>query len=56
MKLKSYLQTGCVVMVSLGVVMEIHSGADIWYAIITMGALMFAISTKIENRVKKGPE
>ena len=52
--LKGYLQTACVVMVSVGVVMEICLGADVWYAVITMGALMFGISTKIEKRVKKG--
>lgn len=51
--MKSWLQIMCAVVVSFGIIMEVYYRADIWYAFITGGSLAFALSTKIENRIKK---
>jgi len=51
--MKNYLQTLCVIMVTFGIVIEFWYTSDIGFLFITTGSLAFAISTKIENRVKK---
>ena len=50
------LQVSCIVLVSLGVVVELVMGADLGYLLVTIGALSFAVATKIhslEERHKK---
>lgn len=54
--MKRHLQTICVVLVSFGIVVEYWYTADIGFLLITSGSLAFAISTKIEDRVKKRKE
>ncbi len=51
--MKTILQTFCVVIVAVGIVIEIYYGADIGFVCITAGGLAFGISTKIEKRMKK---
>lgn len=51
--MKTLLQTLCVVIVSAGIAIEIAYTADIGFLLITIGGLAFAVSTKIDNRVKK---
>jgi len=52
--MKTYLQTVCVILVTTGVAIEYWYTANIGFVLITAGSLAFAISTKIENRIKKG--
>ncbi len=51
--MKPILQTICVIIVSVGIVIEIYYGADIGFVCITAGGLAFGISTKIQSRAKK---
>ena len=51
--MKTILQTICVTIVAMGIVIEVHYGADLGFLLITAGGLAFGISTKIQNRVKK---
>lgn len=53
-KSKLALQTICVIIVSIGIVIEAYYKADIGYILLNVGALSFAISTKINNRKVKG--
>ena len=52
--MKQYLQTLCVILVTSGIAIEYYYTANIGFLLITAGSLAFAISTKIENRRKKG--
>jgi len=50
------LQGSCIVLVSLGVMVELVMGADLGFLLITIGALSFAVATKIhrlEERARK---
>ena len=53
------LQVACIVLVSLGVLVELLMGADLGYLLITIGGLSFGVATKIHaleeraNRRKK---
>lgn len=51
--MKTILQTICVVMVAVGIGIEIYYKADLGFLLITAGGLAFAISTKINDRVRK---
>lgn len=51
--MKAMLQTMCVVIVTVGIVIEIYYGADLGFICITAGSLAFAVSTKIEKRLKR---
>ena len=51
--MKGYLQTFCTILVTMGIIVEFRFEADIGFLLVTAGSLAFAISTKIENRVKK---
>lgn len=51
--LKKYLQIFCIIIVSIGIGIEIHYGANIGFVLITSGSLVFAISCKIQHRIKK---
>jgi len=51
--MKTILQTICVVIVSIGIAIEIYYRADLGFTCISIGSLAFAISTKINNRIKK---
>ncbi|MBA7587579.1 hypothetical protein ES708_29610 [subsurface metagenome] len=51
--MKQLLQTICVIIVTVGIVVEAIHEADIGFVLITAGSLVFAVSTKIENRVHK---
>jgi len=51
--MKTALQTICVVIISIGIVIEACYGAHIGFICITAGSLAFGISTKIERRMKK---
>jgi len=44
------------VTVTAGIVIEAVYMSDIGFVLITAGSLAFAVSTKIENRVKKSRE
>ena len=48
-KLKPAIQLIAIVMVAAGITYEIMAGAHLGYIIITVGALVFAISTKIKK-------
>lgn len=50
--MKKLLQTLCVIVVSIGIGIEIVYEADLGFLCITIGGLAFAISTKINDRVK----
>lgn len=43
------LQGTCIVLVSMGVVVELVMGAELGYLLITIGALSFAVATKIHR-------
>ena len=43
------LQGSCIVLVSLGVVIELAMGADLGFLLITIGALSFAVATKLHR-------
>ncbi len=43
------LQGTCIVLVSMGVAVELVMGADLGYLLITIGALSFAVATKIHR-------
>lgn len=47
---KALLQISAIVAVSAGITFEIMTGAPFGYVLITAGALVFAISTKIRER------
>ena len=53
------LQGACIVLVSMGIAVELVMGGDLGYLLITIGALSFAVATKIHaleeraNRRKK---
>ena len=47
--LKVAVQILAIVMVSSGITYEVVAGAHIGYVLITAGALVFAISTKIKR-------
>ena len=50
------LQVACIVLVSLGVLVELLMGADLGYLLITIGGLSFGVATKIhalEERTKR---
>lgn len=51
--MKTALQTICVVIISIGIVIEACYGAHIGFICITAGSLAFGISTKINDRIKK---
>ncbi len=47
------LQIGCIVAVGMGVGVELWFGADLGYLLITIGALSFAVATKIHSLEEK---
>ena len=47
--MKALIQTLAIAVVVVGVVYEIYTGAHLGYVLITFGALVFAISTKMEK-------
>ena len=49
-KIKAAIQTLSIVMVAAGIIFELITGAALGYLLITGGALVFAISTKIRRR------
>lgn len=49
-KIKVAIQTLSIVMVAAGIIFELITGAPLGYLLITGGALVFAISTKIRRR------
>jgi len=53
MYLKTLLQISSIVAVTAGITYEVTAGAHLGYILITGGALVFAISTKIKERGKK---
>ena len=48
-KLKTAIQLLAIVMVAAGITFELMTGAHLGYVLITLGALVFAISTKIKK-------
>lgn len=54
--LKLFLQTLCVILVSVGIVYEALYQASLGLILITVGSLAFAISTKIDNAKKSNKE
>ncbi len=50
------LQGVCIVLVSLGVAVELVMGADLGYLLITIGALSFAVATKIHSLEERARE
>jgi len=48
--MKTALQTCCVILVSMGIAIEAHYGADLGFILISAGSLAFAVSTKIHKR------
>ena len=48
--LKTAIQLLSIVMVAAGITYEVMAGAHLGYVLITAGALVFAISTKIKSR------
>jgi len=48
-ELIAWLQTSCLVLVSMGVVIELTMGAELGYVLISTGALSFAVATKIHH-------
>ena len=47
--MKTLVQVTAISVVVGGIIYEIYSGADLGYVLITFGALVFAISTKMEK-------
>ena len=48
-KLKPAIQLIAIVMVAVGIAYEVMTGAHLGYVLITVGALVFGISTKIKK-------
>ena len=48
-KLGIVLQAVAGIMCGIGAGVEIATGADIWYAVITIGSLLYAIGTKLRR-------
>ena len=48
-KVKAAIQLIAIVMVAAGITYELMAGAHLGYILITSGALVFAISTKIKK-------
>lgn len=48
--MKSLVQLTSIIAVSAGITFEIMTGAHVGYVLVTGGALVFAISTKIKER------
>ena len=48
-KVKTATQLLAIVMVAAGITFELMTGAHLGYVLITAGALVFAISTKIKK-------
>ena len=48
-KIKAAIQLLAIVMVAAGITFEVMTGAHLGYVLITVGALIFAISTKIKK-------
>ena len=51
-KIKAAIQLVAIVMVAAGITVEIMTGGHAGYVLITSGALVFAISTKIKGGEK----
>ena len=51
--MKTTIQTLCVVLVSIGIVVEAAYQAHFGFICITVGSLFFGLSTKIDRRKKK---
>lgn len=51
--MKTMLQTLCAILVAAGIIIELSYQAHLGFALITGGSLAFALSTKINRRVKK---
>lgn len=50
------LQATCIVLVSLGIIVEFIFGADLGYVLITGGSLAFAVTTKIHVLEERNKE
>ena len=48
--LRAALQLTSIIAVSVGITFEIMTGAPVGYVLVTGGALVFAISTKLRER------
>ena len=48
--LRAALQLTSIIAVSVGITFEIMTGAHLGYMLVTGGALLFAISTKLKER------
>ena len=48
-KIKAAIQLVAIIMVAAGIVVELMTGGHTGYVLITSGALVFAISTKIKG-------
>ena len=48
-KVKTAIQLTAIVMVAAGIAVELATGGHLGYVLITSGALVFAISTKIKK-------
>ena len=48
-KVKTAIQLTAIVTVAAGITYEVMTGAHLGYVLITLGALAFAISTKIQK-------
>ena len=51
-KIKAAIQLVAIIMVAAGIAVELATGGHLGYVLITSGALVFAISTKIRKEVK----
>lgn len=47
--IKAAVQFSAIIVVSAGITLEVLTGAHLGYVLITVGALVFAISTKIKK-------
>lgn len=52
-RLVAPLQGTCIVLVTLGVGVELVMGADLGFLLVTIGALSFAVATKIHRLEEK---
>lgn len=50
------LQATCIVLVSLGIIVEFIFGAELGYILITGGSLVFAVATKIHALEERNKE